>query len=91
MNWTFGTGCLAFLVRAFVKAFKGVVQKLCTFEAKYIARMMIAAVHVYHRSHGIAFPVYSGTFISHDRQIIRQCVYQNKKAIHIVIAIALFW
>ena len=70
MNWAFGAGCLAFLKMAFVKALAGAVKKLGTFEAKSIVRIMIAAVHIYHHSDSIAFPVYSRTFISHDRQII---------------------
>jgi len=33
VNWAFGASRLAFLVRAFVEAFMGVVHKRCTFGA----------------------------------------------------------
>ncbi len=44
MYWAFGASRLALLVRAFVKAFVGVIHKHCTFRAQSIAGMMFTAV-----------------------------------------------
>ena len=44
MYRAFGTGRLVLLKRAFVKAFKGIVQKLFTFGTQSFAEMMLVAV-----------------------------------------------
>jgi hypothetical protein len=41
MDRAFGTGCLAFLERAFFKALTGIVQKLFTFRAQPFCMMFV--------------------------------------------------
>jgi len=91
MNFAFGKCRLAFLERAFVKAPMGVVHKGHAVGVWFIRVMILPTVQGYHCSNSVTFTLYSGAFISHIKQIIRQYVWQNKKATIIWVATVLFW